>query len=234
MRVGYRERKRQYDGVLSHALRYHTEFEQFLLLFYNPRQPVEQSHCGTSYCTSCTPDPIELMNGSAKHFFGMLYYAQVDRTIINVCRLMDPQFQGKGRHRNLSFHALHDCSEYLPKYPAEATILINRMNSLAGTVRDWRDKHAAHLSYDETLGTKKLRSHFVPAVIQNFYKDVVKFLDLVGRALFDAPYDPITSVPFGVEEMMRTIRDGVALRNILDLKATLYEDLYHGRLKKFI
>jgi hypothetical protein len=231
-RPGYRERKRIFEGVRGHALHYLYEFNEFMRLFYPSEKKREYCPYGIKPCKACSPDSVELMNDSAKHFFGDLFYILVDRTIINVCRLMDPHMQGDGKYRNLTVYTLHESSSHLPSYPeSEATALISKLRSAAGTVRDWRDQHAAHLAYDQSLGNKKLKSLFVPTTIQRFHDLMTKYLNLVSMKLYSEPYNPSTPGIFGVFELMRTIRDGVALRRILNVNVRHYEDALHGRVQ---
>ncbi len=229
---GYRERKKIFEGVRGHAIRYLDEFHEFMRLFYTPAKRLKYCPYGERNCTSCTPDPVGLMNDSAKQFFGDLFYILVDRTVLNVCRLMDPHVQGDGKYRNLTVNTLHESCLHLASYPeVEANALLSKLRSAAGTVKDWRDQHAAHLGYDQSLGYKKLKSLFVPATIQRFHESMTKYLNLVSLRIYSEPYNPNTPGIFGVFELMRTIRDGVALRKILKVNVRAYEDALHGRVE---
>ena len=69
MRINYRKRKALYQGLMSHALHYHAEFDQFMTLFYPPGKTHRCRVDGSARCTHCWPDPIALMKKSAKHYF---------------------------------------------------------------------------------------------------------------------------------------------------------------------
>ena len=87
---------------------------------------------------------IELLNMVASQFFAELFYILLDRIVLNASKLTDP-VKTFG-HENLSVRTIHKRCSVCTDYPrADAENLVMRLEKITISVKNWRNKIAAHL-----------------------------------------------------------------------------------------
>lgn len=197
------------DAFASEAVEHFHEFKEFKALYYE------------------SPRRIDLLNASAKRFFSDLFYQYLDRIVLNVSRLTDPSRQGS--NRNLSVYAIHERCGEKSEYPKDrAETIVEEMTAVAKSVAKWRSKRVAHIDLSVALGTKALADKVNPSEIQAYYETLDKYVSLVYEAIFGEPFSTDAVSHYGADDLVRTLGEGMALRDLLDREPRLYDQILRG------
>ncbi len=160
----------------------------------------------------------ELLESTAPGFFDDLFMLYIHRIVINMRKVVE--------HRDdcLTVHRMHMLASDRPNYDvARGQALIDRLEQLADVAKEWRDNVCVHADLHVTLGKSEVRKFF-PQQAREFYDEVMQeFIDLVGDGVH-----PLKSSPSSrgdALELLRTLRDGRALRLLLKKNPILYREI---------
>lgn len=117
---------------------------------------------------------IELLNGTADFFFGVIQRVLWDDVLLHIARMTDPQEHGK--NKNLTLRALPDAVPD-PDLAAELRVLVATALSCSEFAREWRNKHLAHRDLSHALDVKATP---LPGVSRQQIREV---LDSFGKIL---------------------------------------------------
>jgi hypothetical protein len=181
------------------------EFEEFKYLYYT------------------SPSQIELLNNIASGFFSDLFSIFVDRIVLNTCKLTDPA-KSCGQE-NLSIRALHNrCSNHSAYPKDEAVQLVEQLEGLASSLKDWRHKIAAHLDLSVATGRAKIND-FVPSNIEEFYKVLQRYLNVLYESLFQDVFPIQTVAQFGAADLVEALQKAYAFQRLLEKEPLHYSEL---------
>lgn len=193
------------DEFSNEAVNQLHEFEEFKYLYYT------------------SPPQIELLNNISSHFFSDLFSIFVDRIILNVCKLTDPP-KSCGQE-NLSIRTLHNrCSNHSAYPKDEAGQLVEQLEGLTSSVKDWRHKIGAHLDLSVATGRAKIND-FVPSNIEEFYKILQRYLDLLYKSLFQDVFQIQTVAQFGAADLMEALQQAYAFQRLLEGEPLHYSEV---------
>jgi AbiU2 len=197
--------RRTVDEFSNEAVNQLHEFEEFKYLYY------------------ASPPQIELLNNIASQFFSDLFSIFVDRIVLNVCRLTDPA-KSCGQE-NLSIHTLHNrCSNHSAYPKDEAVQLVEQLEGLTSSVKDWRHKIAAHLDLSVATGCAKVKD-FVPSDIEEFYKVLQRYLDLIYECLFQDVFPIQIVAQFGAADLVEALQQAYAFQRLLEKEPLHYSEV---------
>ncbi len=154
---------------------------------------------------------VALLNRVAKHFFGELFFAHLDRVVLAVSRLTDPA--GSGNRQNLSIWAVHGHYASISSYPSES---FGRVATAATIARShtakWRNKRIAHPDAKAVLNKTNL-GEIRPAVLRDFYEQCGKYVSDLSEALGQGLFPVDTVSQHGAEDLVTWLKRAVATRD---------------------
>lgn len=193
----------------DNAVEHFHEFKEFRFLYYS------------------TPKQIDLLNASAKGFFSDLFYLYLDRVVLNVSRLTDPTYTAN--QLNLTVRTIHELCSKETRYPVqEAEILAVNLEKIAGKTKQWRHKRVAHIDFNVAVEISQITEQVVPSEIEEFYGELQKYITLIYDAIFLDVFDIDAVSLFGADALVQTLKEGVALRKLLDKNTSLYGQIYRA------
>lgn len=152
---------------------------------------------------------IDLLNEAAPRFFGVLFYALWDFTLLHIARLTDPT---KG---TLSLLRLPKLVKHTSKADVEAKL--NLAIALCGFARDWRNRRIAHNNLELVLNpTANPLSDASRLQVSEALKSIVAVLDAVSMphlgstSMFDWKGGPSG---LGAAALLYVLDDGIKADN---------------------
>ena len=165
---------------------------------------------------------LDLLNATATHFFGELYYVRLERLVLNVSRLTDPA--GSGERQNFSVAYVHNQLIGDSRYPrTDAELLISLLTEVRTHVGTWRSKLIAHRDLEIAL-ERKSAGEITAAQFEHFYDLLQRYLTLVYTALGLGPCDLDTPGMHGVDELVKALQNAAAFQELFDADPLTYSD----------
>jgi len=130
-----------------------------------------------------TDDTLELMNGAAPDFCGLLQTLLHDSMALRICRLTDPPISGRGKNQqvNMTLMFLAESIKDIPETSAVRSAVIYSAKQaaiLAEPFRLWRHKVIAHP--DLTTATQGFPDDFTNAQLKEVIAQIDRCLKLVA------------------------------------------------------
>ena len=193
------------------------DFKEFLALYY------------------CSEEQIDLLNKSAAGFFSELYYIYIDRIVLNMSRLADRST----KQSNLTVGYIDErCPWRCNDDATRGQELVGQLEAIAGSVKRWRNKAVAHADLNVAVGADALGEEFSPREAARFYGVLGEYVNRVHAAVDLGPFEidgapaAVTSsqcfdAHAGVLDLVRTLREGIALRRVRARNLFLYDQILH-------
>lgn len=164
----------------------------------------------------------ELLEETAKGFFGDLFWMYINRIIQNVSNLTDPPKTGE--NRNFSIRSVHNYFKSCPSYHAEdAETLVKNIEAKAKKVRTWRNRLGAHYDWHAAIGSKNVSDKFVRSDFEVLYDDLWKYVELLFSSVFNDVFNFIEVS--GAIELVRALQEAHALRGLRKRDINAYHNL---------
>lgn len=159
-----------------------------------------------------TKSRIDLLNVTAKHFFGELFYVQLDRIIIGVSRLTDPPSTGSRGNQNLTVWSIYQEYAGIKDYPTASFGAAATSATLARShVANWRNKRIAHSDAAVALGKKNI-GQVKPSMLRKFFENCGRYVNDLSEALGKGPFPIDTVAQYGVVDLLRALKLAAAVR----------------------
>lgn len=196
------------DALANLAVWHWHDFKQFRILYYH------------------SAEQLESLNAVAPGFFADLHRWLIDRIVLNVQKMLDgPRTMGK---ENLTVPALHELCRVEQRYPtAEAEVLIRTLRAHASPIENWRHHLVAHIDRAAALSTPPAQYEFVPSNVEEFYQTLDIYFALVYRSLWDTVFPLNATSQSDSYELIRAIRDGAIMAELLERDVLAYDRLHH-------
>ncbi len=173
----------------------------------------------------------QLLEETAKGFFSDLFWMYIDRIILNVSKLADPQ--QTGGHQNFSIHSVHNYFKGCPSYRAkDAKTLIMNIDNKAKKVRTWRNKLGGHYDWHVAIGDENVSDKFVRSDFEDFYYNLRMYVDLLFSSVFNSAYDINAGSYYGAIELVEALKESQALRDLKNRDINAYSNLRQNSVFK--
>lgn len=189
---------------------------------------VNQYHEFKEFLTLChhSEKRNDLLNKTARFFFGELQYMYAHLIILNVSKLADPP-ETRG-HKNLSVRGIHDYFRSgTTCYPTqEAEKLVAGIENRASAVSKWRSKLLAHYDQDAAIGAAQMPDKFVASDIQDLYGELGQYVELLYSSVFKEVWGGIETVSqYGAEDLIGALKEAKAMRVLKERDIYAYDEL---------
>lgn len=156
---------------------------------------------------------VALLNKTAKHFFGELFYAQLDRIILGVARLTDSPNAGSGGGQSLTLWSVHHEYAAIQGYPRASFGAVATSATLARThIAKWRNKRIAHTDAAVAMGKKSV-GQVMPVTLRHFYESCGAYINDLSEALGQGPFPIDTVAQYGVADLIQALKLAAAVRD---------------------
>ena len=190
--------------LADEVVRQYHEFAEFHFLFYGPQARVD------------------LLNAVATHFFGELFGIMLDRLVLGVSKLTDPE--GSGDQTNLSLTYVHKRLAHDARYPkSDAAKLISQAMAVRKHLEVWRSKRIAHNDASVALGLLDA-GEVVPERIKEFYSVAERYLNLVQDKLGLGPCPISTPGIHGADELVKALKSAMVFEQLFESDPMTYMD----------
>lgn len=193
-----------FEKLKDELVRQYHEFNQFKVLYYTSELR------------------IHLLNETAKHFFGDLFFVLLERIILNICKLTD-KASSCGQD-NLSIAFFHASYREEPQYPKECDQLVADAEEIGQSLQPWRSKSIAHNDLMTALGKRDIGEIF-PDKFEQFYIVMQKYVDIVNRSSGKGPFDLLTPDYYGATDLIKALKYAAVFRDLLEHDPIKYDDV---------
>lgn len=148
-----------------------------------------------------SPERIELLNGTAAFFFGVVQDVLWDDVILGLARITDKPVTSK--KQNLTIQRLASMLPE-PEMAIQVKELVDVAVAKAASIKPWRDKRLAHNDLDLAL---EVSSELLPGISRQYIEDALEAVAAVLNHIQRHYYDTETAynafhAPTGAETLM--------------------------------
>ena len=154
-----------------------------------------------------SPERIDILNGAASRFFGMVHNALWEDTLLHLSRLTDAAKMGK--RENLTLYRLPALIEE-PTLRVDVDALVAVAIAKCAFARDWRNRHIAHRDQSLTLDPNALQlAHASRLTVQEALAAVTDVIVRIHEHYLGGISLDIPGGPGDALDLLRVLRDGL-------------------------